>query len=137
MAVSEEFLNYVVDQFRELGEVTNRKMFGGAGIYFDGKFFALLDDDELYLKVDDESRPRFKKAGSHAFEPWEGQFMNGYWSVPVDVLEDPTALAEWSQHSIKIAGTKKREKSKRTSAKGSKAPPAKRRGRSSKPRPKT
>ena len=104
MAVSEEFLEYVVDQFRELGAVTTRKMFGGAGIYFDGKFFALVDDDELYLKADDKNRPRFEQAGSHAFEPWEGHVMNGYWAVPADVLEDPAELAEWSQHAIQIAG---------------------------------
>ena len=94
MAVSEEFLEYVVDQFRELGAVTTRKMFGGAGIYFDGKFFALVDDDELYLKADDKNRPRFEQAGSHAFEPWEGHVMNGYWAVPADVLEVPAELAE-------------------------------------------
>lgn len=116
MAVSEEFLQYVIEQFRELGEVTSRKMFGGAGVYFEGKFFALVDDDELYLKVDDSNRPRIEKADSHAFEPWEGHVMNGYWAVPADVLEDPAALAEWSQHSIDIAGTRKsrpRSKKKR------------------------
>ncbi|MCA8947791.1 MAG: TfoX/Sxy family protein [Planctomycetes bacterium] len=109
MAVSEEFLNYVVDQFRELGAVTTRKMFGGVGVYFDGKFFALLDNDELYLKADDSNRSRFEDAGTHPFEPWEGHVMSGYWSVPVDVLEDPGALAEWSQHSIKIAKAPKKK----------------------------
>lgn len=107
MAVSEEFLEFVRDQFREAGEVNTRRMFGGAGIYHDGRFFALVSDDELYLKVDDTNRPKFKKAGSHAFEPWEGQVMNGYWSVPAEVLEDPGELAAWSRHSLKIAKKKK------------------------------
>ncbi|MCA8914712.1 MAG: TfoX/Sxy family protein [Planctomycetes bacterium] len=110
MAVSEEFLQYVLEQFRELGEVSSRKMFGGAGVYFDGKFFALVDDDELYLKVDGDNRPRFETAESHPFEPWAGHVMNGYWAVPVDVLEDPAALAEWSQHSIQIAGSPTRKR---------------------------
>jgi DNA transformation protein and related proteins len=110
MAVSEEFLNYVIDQFKELGEVTSRKMFGGAGVYLEGKFFALVDNDELYLKVDDTSRPRFEQAGSHAFEPWQGHVMNGYWSVPAEVLEEPETLAEWSQHPIKVAGAKTKKR---------------------------
>ena len=110
MAVSEEFLVYVLEQFRELGEVTSRKMFGGAGVYFGGKFFALVDDDELYLKVDDDNRPQFEKADSHPFEPWAGHIMNGYWAVPVEVLEDPAALAEWSKHSIEIAGSPVRKR---------------------------
>jgi DNA transformation protein len=104
MAVSEEFLHYVIEQFRELGAVTTRKMFGGSGVYFDGKFFALLDNDELYLKVDDTNRPQFERAGAHAFEPWPGHVMSGYWSVPADVLEDPAALAEWARGSVAIAG---------------------------------
>lgn len=103
MAVSEEFLQYVRDQLRELGAVTTRKMFGGAGIYFDGKFFALVDDDELYFKVDDATRPRFEEAGCHAFEPWAGQFMNGYWSVPADVLEDSAAIADWAREAVGVA----------------------------------
>jgi DNA transformation protein len=106
MAVSEEFLSFVRDQFREVGEVSTRKMFGGAGVYHDGRFFALVADDELFLTVDDTSRPKFEKAGSHAFEPWEGQVMNGYWSVPADVLKDPAQLAHWSRHSLKIAKQK-------------------------------
>lgn len=122
MAVSEEFLNYVVDQFRELGAVTTRKMFGGAGIYFDGKFFALVANDELYLKVDDKNRPRFEQAGSYAFEPWEGQIMSGYWAVSADVLEDPAALADWSQHSVKIANTPKKKAAKKTGTKHKRKP---------------
>jgi DNA transformation protein and related proteins len=108
MAVSEEFLLYVVGQFHELGAVTTRKMFGGSGVYFEGKFFALLDNDELYLKVDDSNRPRFEAAGAHAFEPWSGHVMNGYWSVPADVLEDTAVLAAWAQGSLKLAATKKK-----------------------------
>ena len=111
MAVSEQFLEYVRDQFSELGEVQSRKMFGGAGIYLDGRFFALVSDDELFLKVDDANRLRFERAGSHAFEPWQGHVMNGYWSVPADVLEDRARLAEWSQHSVKIAGSPARKRS--------------------------
>lgn len=126
MAVSEQFLEYVRDQFIELGEVQSRKMFGGAGIYLHGRFFALVSDDELFLKVDDDNRPRFEQAGSHAFEPWQGHVMNGYWSVPADVLEDREMLAEWSQHSVKIAGSPARS-SKRTNAKGSTASRATRR----------
>jgi DNA transformation protein len=112
MAVSEEFLQYVTEQFRDLGEVTTRRMFGGIGVYFDAKFFALLDNDELYMKVDDTNRPQFAKAGSRAFEPWAGHVMDGYWSVPADVLEDPAKLAEWSRHPLSIAGKKKPAKKK-------------------------
>ncbi|EGW41393.1 TfoX/Sxy family protein [Desulfosporosinus sp. OT] len=50
MAVSESFKEYVVDQLVELGFVTVKKMFGGAGIYHDGLIFGLLADDVLILR---------------------------------------------------------------------------------------
>jgi DNA transformation protein and related proteins len=113
MAVSEEFLQYVTEQFRELGEVSTRRMFGGIGVYFESKFFALLDNDELYMKVDDTNRPQFAAAGSRAFEPWAGHVMNGYWSVPAEVLESPTLLAEWSRHPLAIANKAKKKPAKK------------------------
>jgi DNA transformation protein len=38
-------------------------MFGGVGIYAAELFFALLDDDTLYFKVDDATRPQFESRG--------------------------------------------------------------------------
>ena len=42
------------------GPVTIRPMFGGAGVYHDGLMFALVDDEVLYFKVDETSRPAFE-----------------------------------------------------------------------------
>jgi len=56
MAVSESYKEYVVDQLVELGYVTVKKMFGGAGIYYDGLIFGLLADDVLYFKVDNSNK---------------------------------------------------------------------------------
>jgi len=45
-----QFLNYVCGQLTDAGEITYRKMFGSYGIYMDGKFIALICDDQFYLK---------------------------------------------------------------------------------------
>lgn len=37
MAVSEDFLNFILDQLASGGGVTARKMFGGAGLFRDGR----------------------------------------------------------------------------------------------------
>lgn len=102
MAVSDEFLKYVTDQFSALGPIRTRRMFGGVGIYFEGKFFALIDNDTLYLKTDSRNEPQFKKAGMTAFQPWPGHIMN-YWTVPTDVLESKEALAQWAQGALAAA----------------------------------
>jgi len=39
MAVSEEYLAYVLDQLESVGSVVPRRMFGAVGLYLDGVFF--------------------------------------------------------------------------------------------------
>lgn len=59
MAVSDEFIEYVIDQLAAWGEVSARRMFGGAGLYCDGMMFGLIADDVAYLKADDSNREDF------------------------------------------------------------------------------
>src|SRR5438034_10598132 len=63
----DDFVEHVVDTMRELGAVSAKPMFGGWGLYHDGLFFALVFEDSLYLKVDDENRAEFEAAGLAAF----------------------------------------------------------------------
>jgi len=110
MAVSDEFIDYVIDQLAGWGEVTARRMFGGAGLYCDGKMFGLVADDVAYLKVDDTNRKDFVKAGASPFNPYPDKvktYVMSYYEIPADVLENPTVLAEWAQRSLDIARKKK------------------------------
>lgn len=124
MAVSDEFLKYVTDQFSALGPVRTRRMFGGVGIYHDEKFFALIDNDTLYLKTDVANEPRFKKAGMTPFQPWPGHIMN-YWTVPSDVFENKESLAEWSKGALAAASHSTKPPARRHTS----APSLKSRGR--------
>ncbi|MGC2871835.1 TfoX/Sxy family protein [Ihubacter sp. mB4P-1] len=54
MASSPDFIQYVADQLSDAGEITYRKMFGEYGIYCDGKFFAMVCEDHLFVKVTPE-----------------------------------------------------------------------------------
>ena len=111
MAVSPSFKTFVLEQLDAPREVTSRAMFGGLGIYWDGVFFALVDDDTLFFKVDDATRPAFEAAGSKAFDPYKnGELSRGYYEVPGDVLEDRERLAEWRQQAVAVA---RRAKTKR------------------------
>ena len=108
MPVSDEFLDYIVDQLSGWAEVSVRRMFGGAGLYCEGKMFALVADDVAYLKVDDSNREDFERAGSEAFQPFEEKKMTmGYYEIPVDVLEDREELGGWAQRSLEVARKKK------------------------------
>ena len=51
MASKIEFVEYVAEQCRGAGEITYRKMFGEYGLYCNGKIFALVCDNEFFVKI--------------------------------------------------------------------------------------
>jgi DNA transformation protein len=116
MPVSEEYLDYVVDQLGCIGEVTAKKMFGGVGLYHDGFFFGLIAGDVLYFKVDDETRQDYQESGARPFQPYgDGSYSMSYYEVPVDVLEDVDRLRKWARGAVGAASRKasSRKKKKR------------------------
>lgn len=116
MPVSEEYLDYVVDQLGCIGEVAAKKMFGGVGLYHDGFFFGLIAADVLYFKVDDENRRQYETAGARPFRPYgdEGSYSMGYYEVPVDVLEDVDQLRAWARGAVAAAARKASSRKRKT-----------------------
>ena len=107
MPLSDGFLEYVLDQLSQWGNVTFRKMFGGAGLYRDGKMFGLIADDVAYLKVDDSNRQQFLEADCTAFKPYPDKPTTmSYFEIPPDILEDPEELVTWAEQSLAIQTSK-------------------------------
>lgn len=112
MSVSDEFADFVIDQLSGWGEVSVRRMFGGAGLYCEGVMFGLIADDVAYLKVDDSNRKDFVKAGSSPFNPYPDKVKTtvmSYYEIPADVLEDRDELAKWAERSLGVARKKKKK----------------------------
>ena len=103
MPVSTQYREFVLEQLGRVAPVTSRRMFGGVGIYADGLFFALIDDDTLYLKVDDSNRGDFVAAGSQPFRPYGDERTMQYYELPGDVLEDADALRGWVDRAVTVA----------------------------------
>ncbi len=107
MSVGESYKEYVVDQLGKLGFVTVKKMFGGAGLYYDGLIFGLLADDVLYFKVDDSNKLDFERAGMEQFQPFHDKPMvMPYYEVPVDILENSELLVEWARKALLVSRNK-------------------------------
>ena len=113
MAVSPGYQAFVLDQLRRvLPGIRAKRMFGGVGLYADELFFALIDDDALYLKVDDVTRPDFERRGLAPFQPFgEGSAPMQYYQLPEDLLEDPEALRPWADGAVAVARRAKAKKS--------------------------
>ena len=113
MAVSPGYQTFVLDQLRRvLAGVRAKRMFGGVGLYSEESFIGLIDDDVLYLKVDDETRPDFEQRGLRPFQPFgEGSAAMQYYQLPEDLLEDPEALRPWAEGAVAVARRAKRRRS--------------------------
>lgn len=56
MACSDDFIQYIVEQCADAGEISARKMMGDYCIYCDGVVFGLICDNILYVKQTDAAR---------------------------------------------------------------------------------
>lgn len=107
MAMSQEYLQYVLEQLAALGDLSARRMFGGAGLYFEEVFFALISRDTLYFKVGDSNRREYLARRMEPFRPYQNKPHTSlsYYQVPAEVLEDAEELVAWARAAISAAKT--------------------------------
>jgi DNA transformation protein len=105
MAVTDEFLQYVLGQLSALGGLATRRMFGAVGLYCDGAFFGLIAGDVLHFKVGESNRADYEARGMARFRPFPDrpEASMGYYEVPADVLEDQEECVLWAQRSAIVA----------------------------------
>lgn len=100
-----EFAAHAVEMLSPLGPVRARGMFGGFGIYHEDVMFGLVAYDRLYLKVDDETKERFREAGGEPFV-YDGKrkpIEMSYWTPPDQAADDPAALLPWAKLGLEAA----------------------------------
>lgn len=56
MGSNPDFVQFVVDQLADAGDISYRKMFGEYALYCEGKVVALICDDKLFVKPTDAGR---------------------------------------------------------------------------------
>lgn len=91
--------------------ISPRAMFGGIGIYSDEIFFAILDGDRLYFKVDSQNRPDYQACGMSWFNPYgTGTNISSFYEVPPHILADALLLRQWALDSIQAARRARKKK---------------------------
>jgi DNA transformation protein len=95
-------------------------MFGGHGIYCGDLMIGLVDDDELFLKTDDETRPRFEEAGCRqwVFTGGGKETRSSYFRPPDAAHESPEDMEPWGQLALGAARRAAAVKRRRAAAKG-------------------
>ncbi len=87
----------IIEFFEPVVHVAVRHMFGGHGVYADGRIVAIEAQGLIWMKADDVTTPAFELHGSRAFS----YFKNGkahtmsYWALPDAAYDDPDELRRW------------------------------------------
>ena len=64
MASQQGTVDFLLDQMAGAGSVSAKKMFGEYGLYCDGKMFAIVADDQLFIKPTDAGRAWISAQGT-------------------------------------------------------------------------
>ncbi len=106
MAPSAQYLDTLKDLLVPFGTVQIKRMFGGAGVFYEGLMFGLVIDDVLYFKADDENRPTFDAENllPFTYEGKSGKPMQmGYFQAPERVMDDEEEMLEWAKSGFQAA----------------------------------
>ena len=88
----------LLERLSSIGGITSKKMFGGHGIFYESKMFAIVDSKgQGYLKADDSNLTDFEVFDSHKHSRMP------YLSIPGKVFDDPETLVAWAKKPIDIS----------------------------------
>lgn len=93
MASTQEFVDYIIEQINNAGNVTYKKMFGEYGIYSDNKIVALICANQLFIKPTEGGKAFIGEVKED--QPYPGAKM--YF-----LIEDKIDDREWISQLIRI-----------------------------------
>ena len=94
MASDKEFVDFVLDQIENAGEITAKKMFGEYGVFSNGKIFALICDNKLFIKPTESGRAFIQEVVEAP--PYMG-------AKPSFLIEDKIEYRVWLSELIRIS----------------------------------
>lgn len=106
MNLSHAYLDRIIARLSQVAEVSYRRIFNGAGIYYRGVQFAIVVNERLYFRADEHSRPLYLQKGMAAFQPRVAVNIEScFFQLPDEVLDQPAELKHWLRIAIEAAQT--------------------------------
>ena len=122
MVASDSFAEFLREQLASLGPITMRRMFGKTGVFCGGLMLAMVRDNTLYFRVDDDNRATFKEAESLPplnYEKKGGTIDLAFWRAPERLFDEPDELVTWARAALaaarRVAAKRERPTRKRKS----------------------
>jgi DNA transformation protein len=105
MPADSEFVSFVLESLRQLGPVSARRMFGGHGIFMNGRMFGLIAEEQLYLKVDEDNRAAYdaERLPPFTYGGKGRQIAMSYREAPSEGFDDPEILCAWAREAYAAA----------------------------------
>jgi DNA transformation protein and related proteins len=110
------FTLHALELLGGLGPARARRMFGGAGLYVDDLFIAVIANGQLYLKVGPAQLAAFEAAGSEpfVFTAADGKvYTMGYRTAPEEAMESAEAMRPWARLAMAAALTAANERARK------------------------
>jgi TfoX/Sxy family transcriptional regulator of competence genes len=105
MAYDEGLAERVRDALAEVGEITEKKMFGGVAFMLSGNMCVGIVKDDLMIRVGPHEHDELVGRPHARPMDFTGRTMKGFLYVAPEGVEDDSDLAEWVQHGLAFAGS--------------------------------
>lgn len=103
MNLSHAYVDRVILRLSRVAEISYRRIFTGFGIYHHNVQFALIINDRLYFRADNDSRHLFLQRGMSAFQPRVAQVESSFFQLPDDILHNPAELSHWMRIAVEAS----------------------------------
>ncbi|MCG6220036.1 TfoX/Sxy family DNA transformation protein [Vibrio diabolicus] len=97
--------------FEALGNIKSRSMFGGFGLFADETMFALVVNNQLHIRADQQTSSDFEKQGLKPYVYKKRGFpaVTKYYAISNDLWESSERLIEVANQSLKKAKLEKEQ----------------------------
>ena len=105
MTAAPDLLKTVLDLLSGIGQLRQRKMFGGTYIYCDDLFIATVHDGTLYFKANKNTAQEFVDRGLQPFSySRQGEVTSlQYYQAPAEVFSSRAAMKRWAARALVAA----------------------------------
>jgi DNA transformation protein and related proteins len=104
MTLNSTFVKNALEAMATVAPITYRRIFNGVGIYHLGVQFAIILQDNLYFRANEDSRCLFEAKLMPAFQPRGADMVESFFfQLPEDVLQKPDELKYWMRIAVEAS----------------------------------
>jgi DNA transformation protein and related proteins len=104
MTLNSTFVKHALEAMMAVAPITYRRIFNGVGIYHLGVQFAIILQDSLYFRANEDSRCLFEAQLMPAFQPRGADMVESFFfQLPEEVLHKPDELKYWMRIAVEAS----------------------------------